>query len=110
MRPVQLLGYDLYKQGFAHAPETPLVPGDRLHVTLYWQAPDPLPPDWPREAQFTFALGGETYSAALANGEYPTESWAPGEIVRADFEMLYDGAQRGSLSFGGESVGIGPVP
>jgi mannosyltransferase len=47
---VRLVGYDAYRKGFAHAPATPLAPGDLAHFTFYWQAPDPLPPDWPSDA------------------------------------------------------------
>ena len=31
---ISLLGHDRYKRGFGHAPETPLYPGDRLHLSL----------------------------------------------------------------------------
>lgn len=108
--PVQLLGYDLYKQGFAHARETPLAAGDRLHVTLYWQAPDPLPVQWPQDEGFTFTLGAQSLTAPLAIVDYPTREWSPGEIVRADFDIVYDGARGGLLRFGDERVRIGPVP
>ena len=35
---ITLLGHDRYKRGYGHAPNTPLYPGDRLHLTFYWQA------------------------------------------------------------------------
>ena len=108
--PVKLLGYDQYAKGFAHAPQTPLVQGDLLHVTLYWQAPDPLPTDWPADATFRLRLGGQEVSAPLAGGNYQTATWAPGEIVRADFDIPFDGtAQRATLELGGESVRLKAV-
>jgi len=92
--PVILAGYDLYKQGYAHAPETPLAPGDLLHVTLYWLAPDPLPAEWPADQSFTLRLGDQRLTAPLAGGAYPTGEWAPGELVRGDFDVLYGGSDR----------------
>ena len=40
---MKLLGHDRYKHDFRHAPNTPLYPGDRLHLTFYWQ-PNVQPP------------------------------------------------------------------
>jgi hypothetical protein len=92
--PATLAGYNAHRKGFAHAPDTPLAPGDVLHVTLLWQAPDPLPPDWPADAAFTLRLGGQTLTAPLAGAGYPTGDWQPGELVRGEFDILYDGAER----------------
>ena len=33
-----LLGYDAFKRGFDHAPDTPIRAGDEVQVTLLWQA------------------------------------------------------------------------
>jgi hypothetical protein len=108
--PVTLLGYDKYATGFAHAPQTPLQAGNLLHVVLYWQAPDPLPAGWPDDATFTLRLGDQQLSAALAGGDYPTAEWAPGEIVRAAFDIPYDGtSRRATLTVGGESVQFAAV-
>ncbi len=109
--PVTLAGYDLYKKGFAHAPETPLQPGDLLHVTLYWLAPDPLPADWPADGTFSLRLGGQEVTAPLAGGAYATGQWAPGELVRGEFDLLYDGsARQPMLAAGGDAIRLHPVP
>ncbi|MBX3002217.1 MAG: glycosyltransferase family 39 protein [Caldilineaceae bacterium] len=88
---VTLIGYDAYRRGYAHALETPLIPGDLLHVTLYWQSPDPLPADWPVDLSVTLALGDQTISAPLAGGLYPTGSWTAGALVRGEFDIPYTG-------------------
>ncbi len=108
--PVALLGYDQYAKGFAYAPLTPLKAGDLLHVTLYWQAPDPMPADWPADATFTLRLGGQEVSAPLAGGNYPTAAWLAGEVVRADFDVPFDRTgRRATLELGGESVRLKAV-
>jgi mannosyltransferase len=109
--PVTLAGYDLYRTGFAHAPATPLHAGDLVHVTLYWQAPDPLPPDWPADLTFQLQLGPETITAPLAGGRYPTGEWRAGELVRGEFDMRYDGASRRPLLLvGNEQIRLAPLP
>jgi mannosyltransferase len=55
--PLTLIGADVYKKGFGHAPMTPVNAGDLLHITLYWQAPDPLPADWPGDLRVTLETG-----------------------------------------------------
>jgi hypothetical protein len=89
--PVRLVGYDLYKQGHSYAPETPLLPGDLIHFTLYWQAPDPLPADWPADQEFQLHLGDQVLRAPLAGGNYPTAAWRAGELVRGEFDLPFDG-------------------
>ena len=89
--PVRLAGYDAYPRGFAHAPETPIQPGDTVHFTVYWQAPDPLPLDWPDDLTFTLRLGDQTITAPLAGGAYPTAEWQAGELVRGEFDLVYAG-------------------
>ncbi len=49
-----ILGYDAFKRGFDHAPDTPIRAGDEVQVTLLWQAraanprlPPPPPPPAP---------------------------------------------------------------
>ena len=90
--PVMLAGYAGHRKAFSHAPETPLSPGDIAHFTFLWQAPDPLPDDWPDDAQFTLQLGSQTLTAPLAGGNYPTHAWQAGELVRGEFDLLYDGS------------------
>ena len=90
--PVTLVGYDAYKKDHSFAPETPLQAGDLVHFTLYWQASDPLPADWPSDLGFTLHVGEQSLSAPLAGGAYPTAQWQPGELVRAEFDLPYDGS------------------
>jgi len=89
--PVRLVGYDAYRRGFAHAPETPIQPGDTVHFTLYWQAPTPLPAAWPTDLTLTLRLGEQMIRAPLAGGSYPTGAWQAGELVRGEFDLLYTG-------------------
>lgn len=89
--PVRLAGYDLYRRGFAHAPETPLQPGDTLHLTLYWQAPDPLPAAWPADLSPDAAAGQPAGSrrrwpgAPIRRRSGRQASWC------GEFDLLYDG-------------------
>lgn len=109
--PVTLLGYDQYARDFAFAPQTPLQPGDLLHVTLYWQAPDPLPANWPVDATFALQLGDAQISAPLAGGSYPTSAWQAGEVVRAALDIPYDGsARRATLRVDDNSLRLAPLP
>jgi hypothetical protein len=88
--PVTLVGYSAHKKDFAHAPETPLEPGATAHYTFYWQAPDPLPADWPADLTFTLSQGNQTLTAPLAGGGYPTSAWPAGAVVRGEFDLSYD--------------------
>lgn len=109
--PLALAGYDLYRQGYRHAPETPLAPGDLLHVTLYWLAPDPLPAQWPADQSFNLRLGDQLLTAPLAGGAYPTGQWAPGELVRGDFDLLYAGGDRQPvLAVGDDEMPLAALP
>jgi mannosyltransferase len=90
--PVTLVGYEAYKKDHSHAPETPLQAGDIAHFTFYWQAPDPLPGDWPDDLYFTLTLGEQTMTAPLAGGAFPTAAWQTGELIRGEFDLLYDGS------------------
>jgi mannosyltransferase len=92
--PVQLVGYDLYRRGFAHAPQTAVEPGDTVSLTLYWQAPDPLPASWPELLFMTVQLGGESLRVPLAGDGYPTGAWPPGALVRNTVDLVYTGAAR----------------
>lgn len=111
MGPVVLAGYDLYKKGSAHAPDAPLQPGDLLHVTLYWQAPAPLPQPWPSDQHFTLRLGEEEVTAPLAGGLYPTAEWQQGTLVRGEFDIRFDGRDtRPVLQVDNEQQRLAPVP
>jgi hypothetical protein len=109
--PVMLVGYDAYKKDHSHAPETPLQAGDVAHFTLYWQAPDPLPADWPDDLHFTLTLGGQSISAPLAGGAYPTSSWQAGEFVRGEFDLPYDGSNpTATVEINGNRHTLKPLP
>ncbi len=88
---LRLVGYDVYKQGHSYAPDTPIAPGDLVHFTLYWQAPDPLPADWPTDQHFQLQLGDQQLVAPLAGGDYPTGVWQAGELVRGEFDLPFSG-------------------
>ncbi len=89
---LSVVGYDYYRKAFAHAPHTALALGDKLQVILYWQAPDPLPSDWPTDQRMRLHLGGQAVESPLAGGSYPTSRWRAGELVRSIFEIPYDGS------------------
>jgi uncharacterized membrane protein len=109
--PVFLRGYDAYRKDFAHAPETPLRPGDAVRVVLYWQAPSPLPPDWPADLAVTLRLGDQITTGPLAAVDYPTGVWQPGELVRGQFDVLYSGkSAQLQAEVGGEAVILGSLP
>ena len=108
--PVILAGYDAYRKDFAHAPETPLRPGDTAHFVLYWRAPDLLPPDWPGDLAVTLRLGDQAVTIPLAGAGYPTGEWQGGEIVRGQVDILYDGTStRAKVEVAGESVELAPL-
>jgi 4-amino-4-deoxy-L-arabinose transferase-like glycosyltransferase len=80
---IALLGYDLSAQS--------VVPGDRLTVTLYWQA---LRPSDTRYTAFVHLLGPTNpangtpiwgqQDSEPCKGYYPTAVWRAGEIIRDD--------------------------
>ncbi|MCC6453453.1 MAG: glycosyltransferase family 39 protein [Caldilineaceae bacterium] len=109
--PVTLVGYDAYKKGHSFAPETPLQAGDLVHFTLYWQAPDPLPAEWPADLGFTINVGDQSLSTLLAGGDYPTAMWQSGELVRGEFDLLFDGSSdRPTLEVNGNHAKLRPLP
>ena len=109
--PVRLVGYSAHRRGMAHAPQTPLVPGDPVEFTLLWQAPDPLPATWPADLTFTLTLGAEQVTVGLAGGGYPTAQWHAGELVRAKAELLYRGNNiHPTVAVGDVLVQLAPLP
>ncbi len=109
--PVTLLGYDLHRKDHSHAPQTPVQAGELVHFSLLWLAPDPLPATWPADATFTLRLGGQELRAPLAGGGYPTAQWQPGEVVRGEFDLLYDGGDRTPiLEVDGAQLRLAHVP
>lgn len=108
---VTLIGFDANKKGYSFAPDTPLQAGDLVHFTLYWQAPDPLPADWPANQGFALSLGGQRLSVPLAGGAYPTAAWQAGELVRGEFDLPYDGSSNTpTLEVNGDSITLRPLP
>jgi len=109
--PVTLVGYDMHRRGYAHAPETPVKPGDTVELVLYWQAPDPLPDDWPPDLVTEVRVGEQSLRLPLANAGYPTALWSEGELVRAVVDVIYDGGDRRPiLSVDGEAVRLDTLP
>jgi mannosyltransferase len=87
---LKLLGYDLYKLGYAHQRDEPLHPGDILHLDLYWQAVNMLEADWQLGLQL---VDREGQSWAIEEeqpigGSYGTSLWQAGEVVRDQHDLL----------------------
>lgn len=79
-----MLGYDLSKLGFEHQPDTPLHPGDILHLTLFWQAQRQPQNDVSlllqiRDDRDTVRL---EMRSQPTEGLYPCQQWQEREIVR----------------------------
>jgi hypothetical protein len=93
--PLHLLGYERYKLGHSYDPDTPLHPGDALHLVLYWQAQERPQADWRLALQVT-PVGNPAAPVAegvfpVAGLDYPATQWEPGEVVRAQFDLLLPG-------------------
>ena len=82
---ITLLGYSPYARSFGHAPETPLHPGDLLHISFFWEASEALQDDW--RLVLSFADHEGLLDAPLAGEGYPTHLWQPGEIVRGEHDV-----------------------
>ncbi len=84
-----LVGFDVYKLGYASEPDTPIHPGDPIHLNLYWQASD--------ESADTIEirLEGDDGLHTLWQGKilpgYPMQTWQPGEIVRQQLDVFSSG-------------------
>jgi len=109
--PLRLVGYSLHRQGFAHAPLTPIAPGDPVEFTLVWQAPAPLPETWPTTTMVTLSLGTEEIHFAPAGEGYPLAQWSPGELVRYQVVLPYDGGDiRPRLQVENDEFILQPLP
>jgi uncharacterized membrane protein len=86
---ISLLGHDRYKRDYGHAPETLLYPGDRLHLTLYWQANVRPRADWWFDLALTDGAGRAVTSLRwpLVGETYPTTAWVQGEVVRGEHDL-----------------------
>jgi hypothetical protein len=83
-----LLGYDLYKLGFAHQPDAPLRPGDVVHVNLYWQAQADPRGDWQVTIAWVGPDGRDLVSVVTQPvGAYPTSLWQAGDVWRGQFDL-----------------------
>lgn len=108
--PVTLVGYDLHRKGYSHDPDTPLQPGDLVHITLLWQASIQRA-NWPADLTFSLHLGDQTLTAPLAGGDYPTAQWQPGELVRGEFDLVFDGSgDTPRLEVDGTTLRLQPLP
>ncbi|MEW5959435.1 MAG: glycosyltransferase family 39 protein [Chloroflexota bacterium] len=115
MPEITLLGYDLYKLGHRSDPATPLYPGDALHLVLYWRSDRPAPA---LENRLTIQIvaresgeAGLKLTTTPAGVDYPISAWQPGEIVRAQFDLLLSdlqpGAYRLAVELGGRRTETG---
>ena len=103
---LQLLGYNLYKLGYAHQKDEPFHPGDILHLDLYWQALRPFDraqgrlrsgqtidtpdTDWQLGLQLV-DKGGQSRAIEgerPVGGSYGTSLWQAGEVVRDQRDLL----------------------
>lgn len=108
---VTLVGHDFHRKTFGHAPATALSSGDVLQVHLYWQAPTPLPSDWPDDMTMRLLLGDQAVESPLAGGSYPTTRWRQGELVRSIFEIPFDGTDATLwLEVEGSRTRLGRIP
>jgi hypothetical protein len=79
---VQFLGYDLGGDE--------VKPGDRLHLTLYWQALKEMQTSY---TVFTHLLDSEEriwgqMDSIPGRGEAPTTSWVAGEVISDEYELV----------------------
>jgi hypothetical protein len=89
---VRLLGYDLYKLGYAHEPDAPVHPGDVLQATFYWEAVSQPTGDWQVEIAPVDSEGREwgLFREDLVRG-YATSLWKPGDVWRGQFSVTVPG-------------------
>lgn len=88
---LKLLGYNLYKLGYAHRKDEPLQRGDILHLDLYWQAIIDRPDtDWQLGLQLV-DRGGQSWAIEEERpigGRYGSTLWQAGEVVRDQHNLL----------------------
>jgi len=83
---LRLLGWDIST--------TDARPGDRLGLSLFWEAMRPMETDYVARLWLIDQIGqfgGEVY-AAPAGAQYPTRQWRSGEILRAQHDLTVDAA------------------
>ncbi len=86
---VDLLGFNRYPRGYGHAPDTPLHPGDLLHIDLFWQNQAPAQADLWALLSLGDLPGGRVIEARrpLGGRGYPSSQWEIGEIVRDQLDL-----------------------
>ena len=76
-----------------------------------WQAPAPLPETWPTTTTVTLSLGTEEIHFAPAGEGYPLAQWSPGELVRYQVVLPYDGGDiRPRLQVENDEFILQPLP
>ncbi len=87
-----LLGYDAHKLGFDHQPDTPLSPGDMLHINLYWRAEAQPTGNWQISIDLV-GTEGQPYTGLVADpvAGYPSSMWQAGDIWRGQFNLTIPG-------------------
>lgn len=81
-----LLGYDAHKLG--HDVVAPLLPGDVLHVALYWRAAVQPRGDWQVAIHLLDREQTERAGITAAPvGGYPTGQWQAGDVWRGQFHL-----------------------
>jgi hypothetical protein len=87
---VKLIGQDYYRSGFAHAPDSPLRPGDTLRLVSLWQSRVQPSADWTATFRLVGPYGRTVTSTTtpLAGGQYPASQWAADEIVRGEYDLV----------------------
>ncbi len=80
------LGDHISLRGYALTKET-LVPGDELHLTLYWRAAGPPGKDYTVFVHLLDASGQRIsgWDNPPLNGDYPTSLWDEGEVIADEY-------------------------
>jgi len=80
---IRLLGHSAYPAGYAHAPDTPLRPGDALELLLFWQRTGSRPPAASAAFELCDGRGNcQAIDTAIGTDAYPPDVWVDQEIVR----------------------------
>ncbi len=86
---VTLEGFQRYKQGYDHAPDTPVAPGEVLDLVFIWRAAQQPSADWTLTARL-LAEDGQTaagLTAPLAGPRHPSSQWRAGELARGQHSL-----------------------
>jgi len=95
----------------AHAPDTPIVAGNLVEFTIFWQAPNPLPASWPADLTFSLIVGDQIITLPVGSETYPTGQWQAGELISSKAELLYDGGSPvPQIQVGNATVRLQPLP